>query len=45
MRNFEFPEMSVIRFNVSDIITSSIGDELPAVPFSNDDELTIVDLG
>lgn len=45
MRIFEFPEMSVIRFNVSDIITSSSDDELPVIPFSNDDELTIVDLG
>ena len=42
MKEFELPEMEIIRFNVADIITNS----LPFTPFSAlaENELDIVDI-
>ena len=43
MKNFTAPEIEVIKFAVADIITTS--NELPLTPFSEENELTLVELG
>jgi len=45
MKIFEAPEMEIVRFEVSDIITQS--NELPITPFSArmEDELVITNIG